>query len=212
MKLLIANAGAGKSHWLRQQSGIYIDCTHKPHRAVLCAIADALGIDYPSRASIDDLISHICAAQPTSLLIDNIDRPAPRMCYSIIAIAAVHSVTATATDPRRVAIITDRAAAHIVPPPRVDIAALIPPDIPHRDAIRIRATAHTPAAAIAAVAAVRRGDPPPTPPPANATPIIALIALGIVYLLRYDANSPVIMALLLALGYVIRRFMWRRFG
>lgn len=211
MQLMIAPAGAGKSYWLAERGQI-IDCTHKPHRAVLCAIADTVGADYASRASIDEIITAICATQPHRLLLDNIDRPAPRLCYSLLTIAAVHDVTATATDPRRVSIITDRAAAHIVPPPRVDIIALIPADIPRRDAIRIRATAHTPAAAIAAVAAVRRGDPPPTPPPANATPIIALIALSTVYLLRYDASSPIIMALLLALGYVIRRFMWRRFG
>lgn len=211
MKLMIAAAGAGKTHWLRSQHGEYIDCTHKSHRAVLCSIADTLAVGYETRASIDDLITYICAAPPTPILLDNIDRPPPKLCYSLLTIAAHHDITATATDPRRVSIITDRAAAQIVPPPRVDLTALIPADLPHRTAARIRATAHTPAAVTAAVAAARRGDPLPTPPPANATPIIALAVMGIIYLLRYDASSPVIMALLLAVGYVIRRIMWHRF-
>jgi len=212
MKLMIANAGTGKTYWLTQQRGSYIDTTHKSHRAVLCAIADALGIGYASRDSIDELIEIICSAPATSpILLDNIDRPPPRLCYSLLTIAQRHDIIATATLPQRVAIITDRAAAQIIPPPRVDIAALIPADIPRRVAARIRATAHTPAAVIAAVAAARRGDALPTQPTATATPLIALAALAVIYLLRYDTSSPVIMALLLAVGYVVRRIMWHRF-
>ena len=211
--LCLALPGTGKSHWLQSQNADIIGCTNKSHRAILCAIADAMGITYQSRASIDDLIALIMQAPPCTIALDDIDRTSPRISYTLLTLTTRHTILATATDRKRIKPLLDRQAAIIVPPPRADIRAILAsryPDLSPAAIRRISSVATTPAAAIHIAESVRAGQPLPQAPSHDWTPLIALAALAIIYLLRYQTDTPTTAAILLAVGYVVRRWMWRR--
>ena len=214
IRLCLAPPGAGKTHWLEnQRADVTVPCTNKSHRAVLTAIADALHLDYPSRASIDDLITLIMQAPPCTLALDDIDRTATRLCYTLLTLATRHNILATATDRKRIKPLLDRQAAIIVPPPPAPIADIVAsryPDLTPAQVRRIAALAHTPSAALHIAESVHAGQPLPQPPSHDWTPLIALAALAIIYLIRYQTDTPTIAAILLASGYVVRRWMWRR--
>jgi len=214
IRLLIAGPGSGKSHWLTsQRADVHISCTNKSHRAVLAAVADALRLTYPNRASIDDIISLILHAPPCTLALDDIDRTSPKLCYTLLTLTTHHSIIATATDRRRIRPLLDRQAAIIVPLPPAPIADIVAtryPDLSPAQLRRIQQIASTPAAALHIAESVRQGQPLPEPPSHDWTPLIALIALSLIYLIRYHADQPLLLATLLSAGYVVRRWMWRR--
>jgi len=213
IKLLITGPGNGKSHWLQSQhADILVECTHKSHRAILCAIADSMGITYQSRASIDDLIALILQAPPCKIGLDDIDRTSQRLAYSLLSLSTRHTILATATDRKRIRPLLDRQAAIIDQPPHADIRAILQeryPDLSTAQIRRIASIATTPAAAIHIAESMRNGQPIPQAPSHDWTPLIALTALATVYLIWYQSD-PAIAAILLAVGYAIRRWMWRR--
>ena len=214
IQLLLAGPGNGKSHWLQsRRAAITIPCTNKSHRAILTAIADALQITYQSRASIDDLTTLIMQAPPCTIALDDIDRTSPRIAYTLLTLTARHTILATATDRRRIRPLLDRQAAIVEQPPRADIPAILRaryPDLTPAQVRRIASIATTPSAAIHIADSVRAGQPLPAPPAHDWTPIIALAALAIIYLIRIQADMPLISAILLATGYIVRRWMWRK--
>lgn len=222
IKLLITEPGAGKSHWLRSHSAsVYVDCTNRSHRTILCIIADALGQTYTSRASIDDLISIILAAPPATLALDNIDRTSSKLCYTILTLSQRHTILTTATLRRRIAPLIDRQAAILVPPPTyttANIATIITtryPDLPPNTARRIAALASTPAAALNIAASVRAGQPLPAPPTRSMYPIVLIASLAAIAYLRYYSDlhlSPMALAAITAAAFYIRRLLWRRTG
>jgi len=212
--LCLAPPGTGKSHWLEnQRADVRITCTNKSHRAALTAIADTLHLDYPSRASIDDLITLILHSPPCTIALDDIDRTSPKIAYTIMQLAARHTILATATDRRRIRPLLDRQAAIIETPPRADIRAILQdryPDLSPAAIRRITSIATTPAAALHIAESVRAGQPLPQAPSHDWTPLIALLTLSLIYLLRTQARNPAIAAALLATGYIVRRWMWRK--
>ena len=214
IRLCISSPGTGKTHWLAsQRADVRISCTNKSHRAILCAIADDMGITYQSRASIDDLIALILGHAPTTIALDDIDRTSPRVAYTLLTLTTRHTILATATDQRRIRPLLDRQAAIIEQPPRADIPAILRaryPDLTPAQIRHITSIATTPAAAIHAAENLRAGQPLPQAPSHDWTPLIALMALATIHLIRYQSDSPTALALLLAAGYVVRRWMWRR--
>jgi len=218
IRLCIAPPGTGKSHWLEsQRADVRVDCTHKSHRAVLCAIADSLHLDYPTRASIDDLIARVLGAPPCTIALDDIDRTATRLCYTLLTLANRHNIiaTATATERRRVKPLLDRQAAIIVPLPPAPIADIITnryPDLSPAQVRRIAALAHTPAAAIHIAASVRAGQPLPAPPTTSIYPVLLIVSLAALAIIRYQyqsAVSPAVIALISGIAYYVRRLLWR---
>lgn len=211
--LCLAPPGTGKSHWLEsQRADVRISCTNKSHRSILTDIADALHLDYPSRASIDDIIALILHSPPCTIALDDIDRTAARLCYTLLTLATRHNIISTATERKRVKPLLDRQAAIIVTPPPAPIADIVAsryPDLTPAQVRRITSIATTPAAALHIAESVHTGQPLPQAPSHDWTPLIALTALATIYLLRYQTNTPIIAATLLAAGYVVRRWMWR---
>jgi len=195
---------------------VRVACTNKSHRAVLCAIADALQISYPSRASIDELISLILSAPPCIIALDDIDRTAMRLCYTIITLAARHTIIATATERRRVKPLLDRQAAIIVPLPPAPIAAIVAthfPDLSPAQIRRIAALAHTPAAALHIAESVRAGQPLPDPPTVSVFPILLIGALAALVFIRHYSEfdfSPAVLALISGVAFYVRRLLWKR--
>jgi hypothetical protein len=172
-----------------------------------------MGITYQSRASIDDLIALILQQAPTTIALDDVDRTSPRIAYTILSLASRHTIIATATDRRRIRPLLDRQAAIIEQLPPANIRAILQeryPDLSPAQIRRIASIATTPAAALHIAESVRNGQPLPQAPSHDWTPIIALTTLAIIYLLRYQTDTPTIAAILLAAGYVVRRWMWRR--
>lgn len=212
IRLLIAPPGNGKSHWLsRQKASARVDCTNKSHRAVLASIADQLGYEYPSRASIDDLIQLILAAPPTIIALDNIDRTSTKLCYSLLTLTR-HEIYCTATEKRRIKPLLERQAAILIPPPKPNIAAIVAehfPDLQPQIRHRIAKMTDNPAAAINIAHAIRNGEPLPTPPSQDIKPLLFLILLSSLYLLRWHNKNEIIAATLLVAGYLIRRIIWR---
>lgn len=212
--LCLGKAGTGKTHWLQlQNAAVVVDCTNKSHRAVLCALADALGLEYPTRASIDDLLTLLTTQPPTTIALDNIDRAPIKACYSVLALARAHTVFATATDRKRIRPILDRHAARLVSPPPCNLSQLLAdryPDLPPATRLAIAATAPSPAAAIAAADAARSGTPAPTPQPTSLLPLAVALAVGLVYLFRWHADNPLTYVALSAAAILVRRLLWRR--
>lgn len=212
---MIGQAGCGKSYWLMsQRADIRADCTNAPHRAILCTIADALSIAYPSRATVDMLTLAICDAPPSAVALDNIDRCGTKLQYSLLVIATRHEIIATATLPRRVSILTERTAATIIPPPRVslsDVAIANAPTLTAAQVRRVSLIATTPAHAATLAHAIANGADIPTPPTHNNSWIMLIIAIAVIAYIRYtDPNlSPVTIAMLTAGGYILRRLLWR---
>lgn len=214
IKLMLAQPGAGKSHWLAQQNAnVVVDCTNKSHRAILCTIADTLGYQYPSRASIDDVLRIIAHAPAQSIALDNIDRTSVKICYTLLALSGRHQIYATATTRKRVTPLLDRQAAILVPPPAVHIKNIISaryPNLTPRDIARIAQIASNPAAAINLAEAIQRGETQLPPPPAKSLyPLVLICALAILAYLRYtDLLSPVTLALVSGVALWIRRLLW----
>lgn len=214
--LCLADPGTGKTHWLEsQQANITIPCTNKSHHAILAAIADNLQLSYAGRASIDDLLQIILAAQPTKLALDDIDRTATKFCYSLLSLSTRHKIYCTATEKRRIKPLLDRQAAIIEPPPPAPIAAIIAeqyPDLSPKQIRRIATLSSTPAAALNIAESVRRGTPLPSPPTTNLFPILAITLLTTLTFLRYnDFNlSPVTLALISGIAFYIRRLIWKK--
>lgn len=209
IRLLIAPAGAGKTHWLTaQHADVYVDCTTPSHRQVLVLIASAIATHPDSRTSIADIVQSITTAPHRTIALDNIDRAAPKLQYSILSIAARHDVVATATDPHRVTIITDRAAAELVDLPKPDLREVVLTAAPNLSPDQIRqalAHANTPAQATHAARAIRDGKTPPTPRTVNLMPLIVLALIYALYLLRYEHLTPAITALAAVTLFLARR-------
>jgi len=217
IRLCFAPPGTGKSHWLdSQRADVRISCTNKSHRAVLTDIADALHLDYPSRASIDDLITLIMQAPPCTLALDDIDRTAARLCYTLLTLTTRHQILGTATDRKRIKPLLDRQAAIIVPPPPAPIADIVAsryPDLTPAQVRRIAALAHTPAAAIHIAASVRAGQPLPEPPTTSIYPVLLIVSLAALAFIRYYSAfdfSPAVLALISGVAFYVRRLLWRR--
>lgn len=215
--LCLGEAGSGKSHWLEnQQADILIRCTNKSHRSILANIADALHLSYPSRASIDDLLTLLIAAPPTKLGFDDIDRTAIKFCFSLLTLSQRHEIFATATEKRRIKPLLDRQAAIIEPPPAAPIAEIISaryPDLPPAKIRRIAALAHTPAAALNIAESVKRGAQLPQPPTQSLFPILLIISLAALAFIRYYSDfdfSPVTLALISGIAFYIRRLLWKK--
>ncbi|MBC7334819.1 MAG: hypothetical protein H5U01_00920 [Clostridia bacterium] len=190
-------------------------CANKSHRAVLAAIADGLHLEYPSRASIDDLISLILRAQSCTLALDDIDRIATRLCYSLLSLSTRHNIIATATECRRVKPLLDRQAAIIVPLPPVPIAAIVAdryPDLSPTQVHRIAALAHTPAAALYVSESVHAGQPLPASPATSIYPVLLIVSLAALAFIRYYSAfdfSPAVLALISGVAFYVRRLLWR---
>jgi len=135
------------------------------------------------------------------------------MAYTLLTLTSRHTILATATDRRRIRPLLDRQAAIIVTPPPAPIADIVTsryPDLTPAQVRRISSVATTPAAALHIAESVRAGQPLPQPPSHDWTPLIALAILSLIYLTRTQSKNPAIAAILLAAGYIIRRWMWRR--
>jgi len=215
IRLCLAEPGTGKSHWLAsQQAEILVACTNKSHRAVLAAIADALHLDYPSRASIDDLITLILSAPSARIALDDIDRTAAKLCYSLLLLAQKHEIYCTATEKRRIRPLLDRQAAIIVPPQPAPIAGIVSsryPDLSPAQIKRIAALAHTPAAALHIAESVHAGQPLPAPPAVSIYPVLLIVSLAALAFIRYYSDwdlSPVTLALISAGALYLRRLLW----
>jgi len=217
IRLCLAPPGSGKSHWLQsQKADIRTGCTNKSHRAILCAIADALHLDYPSRASIDDIIALILHSPPCTLALDDIDRTATRLCYTLLTLANRHNIIATATERRRVKPLLDRQAAIVVPLPPAPIADIVAsryPDLTPAQVRRIAALAHTPAAALHIAESVHAGQPLPAPPAVSIYPVLLIVSLAALAFIRYYSAfdfSPAVLALISGVAFYVRRLLWRR--
>ena len=215
IRLCLAPPGTGKSHWLEsQRADVRISCTNKSHRSVLTDIADALHLDYPSRASIDDLITLIMQAPPCTLALDDIDRTAARLCYTLLTLTTRHQILGTATDRKRIKPLLDRQAAIIVPPPPAPIADIVAsryPDLSPAQIKRIAALAHTPAAALHIAESVHAGQPLPAPPAVSIYPILLIVSLAALTFIRHSVDfSPAVLALISGVAFYVRRLLWRR--
>lgn len=215
LDLIIAPAGAGKTHWLQlQTAAVRISCTNLAHRDILTRIADALGITYQSRATIDDLTQAITDISPATIALDDVDRVGAKLCYSILALSTHHRIIATATVARRVTIITERNAATLGKLPAVPIAAIVRehyPSLTPAQLRRISSIATTPAHAVRLAQAIADGHADPTPTPQSNTWLLLMLGIAIIAYIRYTNTdmSPVTIALITGAGYVLRRMLWR---
>jgi hypothetical protein len=212
--LCIGGSGTGKSYWLAgKRPDFIIPCTNKSHKAVLQAIATALGLQFSNRDSIDDLISSILAAPPARIGLDDVDRsPAIRLPYTLMNLATRHTILATATDKKRIRPILDRQAAILESPPTCDLAELIRSRYPGLTPTQIRhitSIAQTPAAALNAASNLANGLPIPQPKATDMTILLVIGLLTILYLLRFQLHDPTLTAALIAVGYAIRRLIYR---
>lgn len=213
IKLMIAPAGTGKSYWLNSQNtNVTVDCTNKPHRAVLTAIADAMSIRYASRATIDTLVALIRSAPPTAIGVDNIDRTSGKLQYSLLAMTQ-HKIYATATEKRRVKILLDRQAAILITPPPVKLSEIVKmhyPSLTEKEIARIAATTATPAAALHVAAAVVAGERSLPPPPSRSIyPVLIIVAIAGILLIRSTDIPAWQVALISGIAYYLRRLLWR---
>jgi len=211
IRLLIAPAGTGKTHWLQKQNQIasMIDCTHPSHRQILINIASQLGLETDTRAQISDIIALIAAAPPAQIALDNIDRAAPRLMFSILEISKKHEIAATATRRDKCAALLDRAAAEIVELPKPNLREIVTAVAPTLTPAQIRTAlshATTPAQATNAARAIAAGKTPPTPKTINLFPVIVLAFIFILYILRYEHITPVFTALAAVALFLVRRF------
>jgi hypothetical protein len=214
IRLLITPAGAGKTHWLMSHNTAALaDCTTLAHRAILLTIAEQLSITPSNRATIDDLVSIICAADTAAIALDNLDRTSPKLLYSLLSLSARHTIYATATDKRKCATLIDRAAAILIPIPPAPLADIIRaayPDMPTSTVRRIVSTSSTPAQALHTAQSVLSGQPPPQMPATNIIPIVAIIMLAVITYIRRETDTPpVTVALVSGIAYYIRRIFWR---
>lgn len=217
IKLCLAGPGEGKTHWLRsQRAQILIPCTNKSHRSILAAVADNLNLAYPSRASIDELLSLILAAPSTSLAFDDIDRTAIKFCFSLLTLSTRHEIYCTATEKRRIKPLLDRQAAIIEPPPPAPIVEIVAsryPDLPPDKIRQIAALAQSPAAALNIAESIRHGAPLPTPPTQSLFPIVIILSLAALAFIRYYSNlelNPILLSALTGIAFLIRRIGWKK--
>lgn len=215
IRLLIASAGAGKTHWLQsEQPDVLIDCTLRSHRAVLCAIADSMGLTYPARATMDDLIRLITSSRKTTIGLDNIDRTSRKIAYTIMALAYHHDVACTATSRDRIMPLVDRQAAIMIEPPVCDIPAMLRaryPTLSDADIRRIAQVATSPAAATHVAQATLAGMPVPSPPTVSAYPLVLVMIIGLVSYIRWQTDMPAYgVAMVAGIAYYLRRQLWRQ--
>lgn len=179
-------------------------------------MADNLNLAYPSRASIDDLLSLILAAPPTSLAFDDVDRTAIKFCFSLLTLSTRHEIYCTATEKRRIKPLLDRQAAIIEPPPPAPIAEIVAnryPDLPPAKIRRIAALAQSPAAALNIAESVKRGAPLPAPPTQSLFPVVLIVSLAALAFLRSYSDfelSPVTLALISGFAFYLRRLLWKK--
>jgi len=193
---------------------VTVSCTNKSHRAILTTIADTLHLDYPSRASIDDLITLILHSPPCTIALDDIDRTAARLCYTLLTLTTRHNIISTATERKRVKPLLDRQAAIIVPLPPAPIADIVAsryPDLTPAQVRRITALAHTPAAALHIAESVHAGEPLPAPPAVSIYPVLLIVSLAAMTFIRhYYAFSPAVLTLISGVAFYVRRLLWKR--
>jgi len=184
IRLLIAPAGGGKTWWLMHQAphdAPLLDLTLTTHRQALVALADAVGVEIPRRATIADLVALLATCQAKARL-DNIDRAGRKVLYSVMALAeAGWEIWATATDRRRVRVLLERQAAVLVPYRSPDLADVIKtawPEATAADIARIRSLAKTPAAAANLARLAAAGEPLNVPPPARS--LYPMLSIGVI--------------------------------
>ena len=218
LRLMLAPPGVGKTHWLntlRRPDAVVVQCANMSHKAILRSICEQAGIEHSTHDTINDLLVAIVDARPMVILLDNIDRTSKRFQFSLLAIGQVHDVYCTATERRKVDVLTDRGAAILVPPPRYNIRAILAerfPDLDAHQVQRICATATTPAAAVNMAQAIRQGagDELPAPPQVSLAPVLIILAMGLIYFVRYESlQNPFIIASIPGVAWYIRRLMWK---
>lgn len=70
---------------------ITVDCSLLSHRQILLAIADGLGLEPPSRATLQETAQYIASRPPyRRILIQHVDRAPLRLAYSLLVIAQRH--------------------------------------------------------------------------------------------------------------------------
>jgi len=106
--LYLGTPGSGKTHALHAHPNghlrhIYVDAG-QPHRQVLLDVIERAGASAPSRASIPDLTeiaSLAVAAEPTLLLVDNLDQASNKMPPSITRLMTAATESALAANAPR---------------------------------------------------------------------------------------------------------------
>lgn len=217
LHLCIGKPGGGKSYWLASQVGIIIQCTNKSHRAILAASADALGLEYDKRASIDDLLNLLAGAPASAIGFDDIDRASAKFCFSILRLAQHHEIYATATNKskKRIAPILERRAAILYHPDVPDLALVVQKQHPQLHPAlcrKIAGMADSPASAVNLAQQIAAGKTP-APTPTNIAPIVALLAVGAAtFILRQHTprESAILVAGISTLAYVLRYALRRQ--
>jgi hypothetical protein len=178
--LYLGQPGSGKTHALHAHPNghlrhIYIDAG-QPHRQVLLDVIERAGASAPARASIPDLAgiaSLAVAAEPTLLLVDNLDQATARMPSTITRLmtAAAESALAanaprTPGDQRKLEPLIPHCRVARVDPlgreqARALAAANLPSDLADREAVVQRVVdvgGGHPATIVALSRRVRRGS------------------------------------------------------
>jgi hypothetical protein len=178
--LYLGQPGSGKTHALHAHPNghlrhIYVDAG-QPHRQVLLDVIERAGASAPARASIPDLAeiaSLAVAAEPTLLLVDNLDQASARMPSTITRLMAAAAESALAANAPRTPgdqrklepLIPHCRVARIYPLGREQARALatanLPPDLADREAVVQRVVdvgGGHPATIVALSRRVRRGS------------------------------------------------------
>ena len=217
LRLLIAPAGGGKTYWLTHAAPVdspLLDLTFTSHRQALIALAQAVGVEVPRRATIADLVA-LLKQHPGTARLDNLDRAGKKALFSVMALSeAGWDFWATASDRRRVAPVLERQAAQLVPYNPPDMAAVVRsvwPEATSTDIARIRSLAKTPAAAANLARAAARGEPLTATPPARSLyPLLTIAAIVLLALWREQhaatLDAALLTAITLTLYYLRRRF------
>jgi hypothetical protein len=213
--LLLANAGVGKSHWIKSSHTKYIDCTTSPHRSVLVWMCNQLHIEVNSRSNIDDLLRLLLLAPSSTFALDNIDRTSPKLLYSLLSLSQHHIIYCTATSNTKIQVLIDRQSAILVPVPSANILQMLKekyPSLSAQEIHKINSIASTPASASNIANAIIAGESKnlPIPPSKSIMPVVAIVAITILLFVRYNYTmTPIMYALIGACGYYARRLLWK---
>jgi len=217
IKLMIAPAGGGKTHWLTHEApsgAVLVDMTLTTHRQALVALAGAVGVEVPPRSTIAGLVA-LLAEHPAAARLDNLDRAGKKALFSVMLLSAAGwEIWATATERKRIAPLLDRQAATIMPytPPDLGEVVLATwPDATPAAVARIRSLAKTPAAAANLARLAAAGEPLNAPPPArNLYPLLSVAVIVLLALWKQQHEQSLDYATLttvtLVLYWLRRRF------